>query len=76
MIFGEPEPGEPFKQAIDSVDFHFALVIVIRMEQDRLRAWVPGTRARALRQRQPTQHTIVCMGHFGTGHKRLKLILE
>lgn len=40
MIFGEPEPGEPIKKAIDSVDFHFALVIVIRMEQDRLRAWV------------------------------------
>ena len=40
MIFGEPEPGEPIKKVIDSVDFHFALVIVIRMEQDRLRAWV------------------------------------
>lgn len=40
MIFGEPEPGEPIRKAIDSVDFRFALVIVIRMEQDRLRAWV------------------------------------
>lgn len=40
MIFGEPEPGEANQKSNRLVDFQFALGIVTRMGQDRLRAWV------------------------------------